>query len=98
MINLFDRFTSERRYFVVGEKHLIEVMKMIQTAWTTGSYTGGMTVGNCGWADEPISWYIHVNLTKKEWCALLKECESRKFQLVIKDVPNRMYFTKVKES
>ncbi len=93
MIKLLDRFTIKRHYFVVKENDLIETMKMLNTALFNGYFKGGMNVKK---GDEK-EWHIQVNLTKNQWEALLVECKNKKYQLVIKDDPDRMYFNKVKE-
>ena len=98
MIKLFDRFTIKKRHFIVKEKDTIEVLKMIQSAKTEGYYAGCMNVGNCGWAEESDSWFIHVSLTDIQWKELLKECKDKKYQLVIKENPEDMYFVKIEGS
>ena len=98
MINLFDKFTVKRRYFIVKEKNMIEVLKMIQTALSDGVPTGCASVGNCGLAKEPELWFVHVDLTTNKWRTLLKECKNKHYQLVIKESPENMYFEKIKES
>lgn len=98
MIKLFDRFTIKRRQFIVKEKNMIEVLKMFQTALNNGYRTGGLSVGDCCCAEESDLWYIHTNLTDNQWRGLLEECKNKNYQLVIKNNPNVMYFTKVKES
>ena len=97
-MKIFDCFTVEERHFIVKEKNLIEVMKMIQLALSNGYRTGNMSVGNCGCAEESDVWFIHVSLTNNKWRMLLKECKDKKYQLVIKEDPNDMYFTKIGES
>ena len=94
---IFDRFTVKERHFIVEEKNMIEVMKMVQSAKSNGYYTGAMEVGNCGWAKEPNAWFIHTNLTKLQWGALLQDCKNKKYQIVIKE-PDNMYFTKIEGS
>lgn len=98
MLKVFDIFTIKRRYFVVEEKNMVEAMRMIQSALSTGYHKEGMNVGNCGWAEEANKWFIHVNLTNNQWQSLLGECKNKKYQLVIKENPNDMYFTKIEGS
>lgn len=94
MMKFFDRFTAKSHYFVVKENDLIEVMKMFSTALFAGYYKGGMNVGNLG----DHEWFIQVDLTNNQWRALLVECKNKKYQLVIKEDPDKMYFTKMEES
>lgn len=98
MIKIIDIFTVKRRCFIVKEKNLIEVMKMFSEAFHAGYRTDGMTVGNCGWAEETDSWYIHANLTNNQWRELLNKCKENNYRLVIKDNPDNMCFIKIKES
>lgn len=90
----FDRFTAKSHYFIVKENNLIEVMKLFNTALFAGYYKGGMNVSNLG----EHEWFIRVDLTKKQWQALLVECKNKNYQLVIKEEPDKMYFTKVEGS
>ena len=73
---------------------MIEVMNMIQVAQYTGNRTLGMNVGQCDWGFEPNLWFIHVCLTNDQWSVLLCECKKKQYQLIVKDNPNEMYFTK----
>lgn len=98
MKKIFDRFTVKKRYFIVREGNMIEAMNMIKNATSNGYYTGSMSVGNCRWADESDLWFIHMYLTNKQWRILLGLCEANKYQLVIKNNPYDMYFTKIEES
>ena len=97
-MKVFDVFTVKSYQFMVKENSMVEIMNMIQSAKSVGYRTDGMSVGDCGLAEETGHWYINTNLTTNQWCALLECCKNKKHQLVIKDDPNRMYFTKVKES
>lgn len=94
MIKLFDVFTVRNRHFIVEERDLIKLMTMIHNARQTSYYKDFMSVGNCAWADEPKSWFVSINLTTNQWCDLLKQCIDNKYQFVIKEHPDRMYFTK----
>lgn len=98
MMNVFDRFTVKKRHFIVKENNMVETLKMIQSAKSEGYYAGGINVGNCGWAEEPDSWFAHVNLTNNQWKSLLEQCKANNYQLVIKENPEDMYFTKVEGS
>ena len=98
MLKLFDVFTIKKRQFIVKEKDMLEVLKMFQTALADGYRTGGLSVGDCGCAKETDLWYIHTSLTDNQWKGLLNGCKNNNYQLVIKNSPNVMYFTKVKES
>lgn len=102
MLKVFDRFTAKRRYFVVKEKNLVEVMKMFDEAmfisYISKFHTNDMTVGNCRLVGEHDAWFVHVNLTNKQWLVLLKECKEKEYKLVIKDQADKMYFEKSKES
>lgn len=98
MFKIFDAFTAKSYQFMVKETSMVEVMNMIHSAKATNYHADGKYVGDCGIADETNHWFINTNLTSKQWYALLEECKIKKYQLVIKDDPSRMYFTKVKES
>lgn len=98
MIRIFDSFTSKEYDFIVEEKDMVEMMKMIRTSKSIGCRTDMIFVGNSKSDEESNHWFINTNLTTNQWCEFLKQCEERKYQLVIKDDPNRMYFTKVKGS
>ena len=95
---LFDKFTSKRRYFVVRESNMIEVFNMIKEALYSNDQHNNMSVGNCGWVDEPDKWFVHINLTNLQWRALLNKCKDKHYKLVIEDIPDRMCFTKIEES
>ena len=94
MMKLFDSFTGGSRDFIVKESDLIELMNMLDSALTASYFKGGITVrkakSNC--------WNIDAFLTKNQWRAFLVDCKSKKYHLVIKDEPNKMYFVKGKES
>ena len=99
MMKIFDKFVFQRRYFVVMESEMIEVVKMVQLALMDGyCRDSSMSIGNCGWANEPDAWFIHVTLSKHQWRTLLRECKNKKYQLVVKEEPDNMYFTKLEES
>lgn len=98
MLKIIDMFTIKRRCFIVKEKNLIDVLKMFQAAFHAGYHANDMSVGNCGWAEESDSWYIHTNLTNNQWRALLEGCKENNYRLVIKDNPDNMHFVKIKES
>jgi hypothetical protein len=102
MRKLFDIFTAKRRYFIVKELDMNEVMKMIDESLIVGYFSKyqsrGMTIGHCRWLKDPNLWYVHVDLTTKQWRKLLETCKEKKYNLVIKDVPDRMYFEKHEES
>ena len=93
-MKLFDRFTVKNRNFVAKESNLIEVMKMFNAALFAGYYRGGMTVNK----GEEHEWLVQVNLSNYQWRALLEECKNKKYQLVIKDNPDKMYFAKMEGS
>ena len=97
-MKLFDKFTVKKRYFVVKEKNMIEVMNMVQSALSAGYSTGGMNVGKSELVEESNLWSIHINLTGNQWRALLESCKGGNYQLVIKDNPDKMYFTKIEGS
>ena len=77
---------------------MIEALRMIQSALPAGYNMGDMNVGNCGWAEQPNSWFIHINLTDNQWRELLKACKDKGYHLIIKEQNGDMYFTKIKES
>ena len=83
MNGLFDKFTSKRRDFMVKEDNMVEVLKMFPP-----------TEMNIGHAGESDLWFVHADITDNQWCNLLEGCANKKYKLVIKDVPNRMYFEK----
>lgn len=90
MDKLFDRFTGERRQFIVKENDLVEVMNMLNTSILTGCKRSDIAVNK----REEAGWFINTDLTKNQWRGLLIECKNKKYQLVIKDDPDRMYFIK----
>lgn len=98
MLKIFDVFTSQRRYFIVKEDNLIEILKMVNEAQSGNPfskyYNNDMTIGNCRWVEEPELWFIHIYLTNNQWNKLLEECKNKNYKLVIKDKENRMYFEK----
>ena len=98
MNKLFDVFTAKRRNFIVKEKYMIEVLKMLDLALLTNRISkcqSGIYIGNCKWAEQTDSWYIHVELTDKQWRTLLLECKDKHYQLVIKDRDDNMHFEKI---
>lgn len=97
-MKLFDVFTIKKRNFIVKEKDMIEVLNMIQSGKSEGYCTGQINVGNSGSTEGTDLWFIHVYLTDKQWKGLLIECKNKKYQLVIKENPNDMYFTKMEGS
>lgn len=94
MIKILDVFTVKSYHFIVDESDIIKLMKIIDVAQDTSYYTAAMSVGNCRRDDKLTLWYIDVNLTTNQWCALLEKCKKNKYVLVIKDDPGSMYFTK----
>jgi len=98
MLKVFDRLTIKKHCFVVRKEDLIEIMSMIQRSIFTNYFTESMAVRNGGKDVETDNWIINVNLTNLQWKAMLQECKEKKYQLIIKDDPDKKYFTKVKES
>lgn len=94
-MKLFDSFTSKKHDFMVKEKDMIEVMNMIQLTLNTGCRNSSMNIGRCDWGYDSNVWFIHVDLTDDQWNVLLNECKDKKYQLIVKDNPNEMYFTKI---
>lgn len=98
MLRIFDVFTSKEYNFIVEEKNVVEMMKMIRAAKTTDCHTDMVFVGESKSGEGSDHWFLNTNLTTNQWCTFLEECKSKGYQLVIKDDPNRMYFTKAKGS
>ena len=96
MIKIIDVFTRKSRHFIVKEMNMVEVMTMIDLAKGAGYDMDDMSVSNCNFTDKPGYWFINIKLTKNQWGTLLKECKEKQYHLVIKDDPDRMYFTKIK--
>lgn len=98
MIKIFNSFTTSKHQFIVREDNMIEVMNMIQLAIRTGCNMVSMQIRECDWVLDSGSWTIRVELTNDQWNVLLCECKKKNYQLMVKDNPNEMYFTKRKES
>lgn len=94
-MKVFDVFTAKSYHFITKEKDMVNAIKLVQSAKSAGYNTDDMSVGNCGLSDEPENWSIRVNLTVNQWCSFLEECKHKGYQLVIKDDPDKMYFTKI---
>lgn len=91
----FDKFTGKERCFIMKEEQLLEIIKMIDVALGDKYFTQGMKVNNCRKANEPDLWSIDVDLTNNQWQTLLSKCKEKKYMLIIKDDPDRMYFKKI---
>lgn len=96
MIKLFDGLTVKRRYFMVEDGDMIEVLNMIQSALSVSKPVKVISIGGYRSVDERNLWSVCAVLTSRQWRTLLQECKDKHYKLVIKDIPNRMYFERVK--
>ncbi len=80
MKKLLDRLLAKRRYLVIDEAHLKDVLVIIDRH--TPSRHKTMSIGNCGWANEITKWFIHMNATETTWARIAEDIKRCKFDTV----------------
>lgn len=84
---MFD--TKRRRVIHMEERDVMTVLKGIN-AFRTIYQT---RIGNCGWADEPDTWFIIFHATDKQWLSMLKALKTKgKFEFKYRPGIEDLYF------
>lgn len=97
-----DRFTLKEYVFEIDEKNILEgwdmIMKSIRDIGIIKSkmFDRDLVIRVSEYeGSNIISYRISVNLSNIEWNSLLKSCKQHKYQLLIKEDRDVMYFTKI---
>lgn len=97
-----DRFTLKEYVFEIDEKNILEgwdmIMESIRDIGIIKSkmFDRDLVIRVSEYeGSNIISYKISVNLSNIEWNSLLKNCRKHKYQLLIKEDKDVMYFTKI---
>ncbi len=62
-------FKNDSREFILEEKDVTTVLEVINSNYKTAPR---LSVGNCGWADDPTKWFIIFNANDKIYGKVVK--------------------------
>lgn len=104
MMKLFDefkdRFTSKVLNFTVDGQYAKEVIDMLsESTYTQSIFSKGnkprefrLKVDS---DNEKCIYNMSIEMTDNEWTELLRKCDDKKYQLIIKKDHDQMCFTKI---
>lgn len=99
MFNVFGSFIQKRRYLVTEEANVMDIVKVIdQIKRTSKIHTMmNMELGNCDWKDEPDMWFIHFDVTDRQWRKAMGMTDELGYQIVLRN-DDKLYLTKKLEA
>lgn len=101
--DFYDKFTSKELHFTVEKEYGEEIIEILSMSTNNGSiFSQGYKPRDFTlqvlYENEKTIYNITINMTDKEWYNLLKLCKEKKYQLIVKDKYDEIYFSKIKES
>ena len=75
-------YKVSRQYLILEEKNVTEVISVVNKPFGK-IFRPNMTVGNCGWADEPSKWFVHFDAPLKYWMSIITELNAKGYELTI---------------
>lgn len=78
----------KKRHFLIVEEAdvmtLLKVLDEIKRGSSLFTVYMDMEIGNCGWAEEPTKWFVHFDVTNKQWRKVIENLETQNYQIVLK--------------
>ena len=69
MEKLLDLVLVKRRHLYVNEKNLTNLLKVLNRHYVINN----ISVGNCGWEDDPDKWFVNFDACNKKWDEIRSE-------------------------
>ena len=98
MFNVIGSIVQKRHYLTVEEANVMDALKAIDEIKRSSRIhkVMNMELGNCGWKDEPATWFINFDVTDNQWKKIMGILRDTGYQIVLRE-DDRLYLTKNKK-
>ena len=90
MKNLAKKILVKHHCLIMEENEVTKVIAVINQH--TKVYNGkDWAIGNCGWADEPTKWFMHVDASESAWEDIKADISKSKMKTVTEKLMKTVY-------
>lgn len=70
-MKLLDKIITRGHHIVTNKENIIDVLEVLNA----NNIHDNLTIGCCGWDDDPRKWYMHFYTTNEKWEILRRDLE-----------------------
>ena len=97
MKEIIEVLIGKTHELILEEEDVLATLKVINNhqKWYINQK---LSVGSCGWEDEPTKWAIYFNASNVQWSNIIYDLMNEGLSLIIKDYTGRIHLIRNEEA